>query len=629
MEEFTPELFGKYVLVDRIATGGMAEIFLARNYAVGGFESTFVLKRILPHLGADTAFVELFVTEAKVSVGLQHPNVVRVFDFGQQDGHYFLVMEHIDGRDARRVLRAASRAGVAWPLELALYVVSEACKGLHYAHTRTSSDGAPLGIVHRDISPSNLLLSWDGDVKVADFGIARADWAADEEEGGVKGKYEYMSPEQASGGAVDARSDVFSAGVVLYEMVTGRRAFRGADEAETLARLKALDRAPVGEVAPAVPEAVVAVIDRALAGPPDERFASARELGEAVRRALGGASDDALREQLSVYIRGLFVDEIVAERERLALAGEIAQQLRAAAEVVADEAQAAPRRGRLMGGLAVAALGVVLLGAGALWMSGQDVRVPAVMVEATGSIVLDLTPKARVYVSGRLEGEGEQLALPNLAPGDYELRIEADGFRTAIEQVRVTRGGATRVRRQLEALAADPPVVVFESRPAGALVLVDGRAIGVTPLNWAEGEPGKAYDVELRLDGYDPVRGRTGALQAGERSRFNRALGKDAPEEPEKPEVKDPPPEKPPPEKPPEKPPANEAGSLKVVLIGANWATVYIDGRKVDRPAPFAGVALPAGEHTIKVENPGLGLSHTERVNVAPGGSVTVRVVGQ
>ncbi|HMV69661.1 MAG TPA: serine/threonine-protein kinase, partial [Myxococcota bacterium] len=319
MEEFTPELFGKYVLVDRIATGGMAEIFLAKSYALGGFEGTFVLKRILPHLGADPSFVELFVTEAKVSVGLQHPNVVRVFDFGQEAGHYFLVMEHIEGRDARRVMRAAGQARAAWPLDLALYVVSEACKGLHYAHTRTAADGSPLGIVHRDVSPSNLLLSWDGSVKLADFGIARAEWVVGEEEAGIKGKYEYMAPEQATGGPVDGRSDVFALGAVLYELVMGRRAFRGVDEQDTLRRLLAQERAPVG----GAPDEVVAIIDTALAGAPEARFASAREMGEAVRRALGGASDDALRERLAAFLRELFAAEIVAERERMLAASEL------------------------------------------------------------------------------------------------------------------------------------------------------------------------------------------------------------------------------------------------------------------------------------------------------------------
>jgi hypothetical protein len=644
---FAPEPFGKFFLLERVAVGGMAEIFLAKSFAEGGFESLFVLKRILPHLGEDPSFVEMFVTEAKVSVGLQHPNIVRVFDFGKEGPHYFLLMEHIDGRDLRRVMRAYAHAGKPIPLSLALHMVAEACKGLHYAHTRTRPDGSPVGIVHRDVSPSNLLLSWDGEVKVADFGIARAEWVVGEEEASVKGKFEYMSPEQSTGGALDARSDVFSLGIILYELVTGKRAFKGETAVQTLQRLRDMAFEPVRSAAPDAPEAVAAVIDRALQARPEDRFQSARELGDALRRAsdgLQGHRDDSLRDELSHSLRALFTAEIAADHLRLEHATEAALEL-----LLAQQDAPTPVWGRWRGAFAAAAVGLLALGGGVVWMWSQDARPPAIDVASTGSLEFDLTPSARVFLSGRPAGEGETLSVGDLAPGDYELRIEADGYRTVIDTVRVTRGGATRVRRALDALAADPPVLRFESRPAGAAVWIDGHVVGATPFEWREGEPGKTYAYTIRLDGFEDQGGRTTELVAGKLVRVERVLGREdgasapavvapttsaglAPDGVKPAEVKPPEEAKPPEVKPPapEKPPAaGGTGSLKVTLVGANWATVFVDGKKIDKAAPFNAVALPVGEHTIHVENPALGVSQTQKVTVTAGGTATVRVVAQ
>lgn len=640
---FAPEPFSKFFLLERVAVGGMAEIFLAKSFAEGGFESLFVLKRILPHLGEDPSFVEMFVTEAKVSVGLQHPNIVRVFDFGKEGPHYFLLMEHIDGRDLRRVMRAFALAGRQIPLALALHVVAEACKGLHYAHTRTRPDGSAVGIVHRDVSPSNLLLSWDGEVKVADFGIARAEWVVGEEEASVKGKFEYMSPEQSQGAALDARSDVFSLGIILYELVTGKRAFKGETAAQTLQRLRDMAFEPVRSAAPQVPEAVAAVIDRALQGKPDDRFQSARELGDALRRAsdgLQGHRDDGLRDELSHTLRALYASDIAADHQRLEQATEAALEL-----LLAQQDAPVPSAGRWRGAIAAAAVGLFALGGGVMWMWAQDARPPAIDVASTGSLEFDLTPRARVFLSGRPAGEGETLSVGDLAPGDYELRVEADGYRTVIDTVRVTRGGATRVRRALDLLPTDPPVLRFESRPAGAAVWIDGHVVGATPLEWREGEAGKTYAYTLRLDGFEDQGGRTTELVAGKLVRVERALDREggaaaAPVTPP-PAVANPvvspvvppvgakPPEVVKPPEPPKPPTAGGTGSLKVTLVGANWATVFVDGKKLDKAAPFNAVSLPVGEHTIHVENPALGVSQTQKVTVTAGGTAAVRVVAQ
>lgn len=627
MAAFEPELFGKYVLLSRLATGGMAEIFRATSYGEGGFESRFVIKRVRPERNDDAAFIDLFISEARISVQLQHPNVVRVFDFGREQDHYYIAMELVEGRDLRRVLRAAQARRESVPVPLALHLVAEACKGLHYAHTRTGLDGRPLGVVHRDVSPSNLLCTWQGDLKVVDFGIATDDLDG-EEDGGVKGKYAYMAPEQADGRPVDARTDVFGLGVVLFELLTGRRAFPNVDGVEALRTRHAEGLPRVSQLVHGVPPGIDAVVTRATALDPAARFASAREMGEALRRALPPGGEDALREQLGAWLRHLFADELV---EEAAAAAETAALGRALWEAASAELPA-PRseRGRLLGMLAVAAAGVMLVIGALGWSRGVQAPVPEVAVAATGSLAFDLSPAARVLLSGRPAGEGAAFTVGELAPGEYEVRIEADGHRPLDEKLVVTRGAVTRVRRALEPLPADAPAVQFTSRPSGATVLVDGRPIGTTPLSWREGVAGQGYAVELRLDGHAVARGRVEVGQKGSVP-FFRALTAEgvgravtpterptAPvERPAAPSVK--------PTPPADDAPAAAAGALKVVLLGATWANVWIDGSRISKNAPFSAYSLKPGSYTVRVENAGAGLDHTQKVTISPGASVTVR----
>src|SRR5688500_4889626 len=267
---FTPEAFGKYFLVDKIATGGMAEIFKAKTYSHGGFENLLVIKRILPHIGENSDFIEMFIDEAKVSVALQQPNIVRIYDFGKILENYFIAMECVDGKDIRNVLRELARRKEFLPPKFCAYVAFEVCKGLHYAHTKTDLQGNPYGIVHRDISPSNILISYEGEVKIADFGIAKAESNAYQtRDGMLKGKFEYMSPEQAQGKEIDHRSDIFSLGIILYEMMTGRRLFKTDSEIATLKKIREGEIDAPSKLKPDIPPALEAICMRALERDPD------------------------------------------------------------------------------------------------------------------------------------------------------------------------------------------------------------------------------------------------------------------------------------------------------------------------------------------------------------------------
>src|SRR5271170_2420897 len=246
-----PRTFGRYALFDFIGKGGMAEIYLARQRTELGPARRCVVKQILPHFASDPAFSEMLVHEAKLAARLSHANVVQVFDLGREGERLFIAMEYVEGFDLNDLLRRCSEAKVPLPFELGVHVVCEALKGLDYAHRRTDDDGRPLGIVHRDVSPSNLLVSFEGEVKVCDFGIARANdalasgVAAHELDEAIKGKAGYMSPEHARGEPLDARSDVFAAGIILWELAAGRKLYRSGEEGGSL-----LDQARRAQIPP-------------------------------------------------------------------------------------------------------------------------------------------------------------------------------------------------------------------------------------------------------------------------------------------------------------------------------------------------------------------------------------------
>jgi serine/threonine protein kinase/tetratricopeptide (TPR) repeat protein len=277
-----PVVYGKYQLIELLARGGMAEVFKAKAHGVEGFEKILVIKRILAELGENPSFVEMFVNEAKIAVTLSHANIVQVFDLGRADETYFIAMEYVAGADLATVLRRSRKYAKPLPVELAAYVVSEVAKGLDYAHRRRDANLQPMNIVHRDVSPQNVLVSWEGEVKLTDFGIAKARTTVPEgtEHGVLKGKYAYMAPEQARGEVVDARTDLYALGVVLYEALAGTHPFLQPSTYETLQRARRGETTPLRAVAPHVPDELVAIVEKATSPRPDDRHANAGLLYE-------------------------------------------------------------------------------------------------------------------------------------------------------------------------------------------------------------------------------------------------------------------------------------------------------------------------------------------------------------
>ena len=314
----TPIPFGRFLLFERVAIGGMAEVFAAVRWDDEG-KRLYAVKRILPTLAEDRELVRMFLDEARVAVQLDHPGIVPVHELGKLPGGYYIAMDYVAGRDLRALSARARAAGEALPLAVVAHVVAEVADALHHAHRGRGADGRELRVVHRDVSPANVLVGFDGAVRVIDFGIAQASHRRAAGEGGpvLRGKFGYMSPELVRGLPVDRRSDVFALGIVLHELLAGRRLFSGPTELATMELVRAARVEPPSAANPAVPPELDRVVLRALAREPEDRFPWASELRDALRpfaRGLGRAP----RRSLAHLMAGWFPEGLRDEEERRA-----------------------------------------------------------------------------------------------------------------------------------------------------------------------------------------------------------------------------------------------------------------------------------------------------------------------
>ena len=296
----------RYQILERLDAGGMAEVFKAVAVSLEGFEKSVAIKRVLPQLSANEGFIRMFLDEARLSLYLSHTNIVSVFDVVQTGDVYFIVMEYIEGANLKRVVEAARLRQGPLPVSIAVYIAVQVCQGLDYAHDKTDPRGRDLNIVHRDVSPPNVLLSWTGEVKLTDFGLAKAaSQVSVTDPGVVKGKFGYLSPEAALGETVDRRADVFAAGILLWEMLAGRRLFQGNADWDTLQLVRKAEIPSLRALNPSVPVELEEVIRRALARDPNERFQSAQELGRRLSGYLSSSSSVVTAYDVAAYLKAV------------------------------------------------------------------------------------------------------------------------------------------------------------------------------------------------------------------------------------------------------------------------------------------------------------------------------------
>jgi serine/threonine-protein kinase len=493
----------------------MAELFLAIQRSVAGFEKLIVIKRILPSMNQDRSFIEMLLQEARIAATLSHANIVQIFDVGQVDGSYFIAMEHVHGEDLRSIVRQMKKKGVQeFPLEHAITIVQGMCAGLAYAHEKRDLDGSALNIVHRDISPQNVVVTFTGDVKIVDFGIAKSDAKIVEEtkSGRLKGKVPYMSPEQARGEHIDWRSDIFATGVMLFELTTGKRLFKGSSEYETLKLICEREYPYPSMVRAGYPADLELIVMRALAKDKAQRFQSCRDMQAALEEFARSSRIATSDITLSQFMQSLFGEKLEAQKEALlqgkqladiiALqhdsgSGEIGDGSRpssttstpAAAHTITNASAQRSSTASLV--VALVALFVVLAGAGAgvFWYAKHKAQIgqatlasplaepQAAAPVARGSIEVASDPAgASIWINGDLRAEVTPATIAQLPLGSaIDVRLTKDGYEQSKETLTlsdVAPSGKVKMALHRGSVSVD-----VAAKPPNAIMLVDGKAV--------------------------------------------------------------------------------------------------------------------------------------------------------
>lgn len=319
------EQFGKYILLEKLAVGGMAEVYLAKQSGANGVSKFVAVKRILPQFSDKEDFIDMFKEEASITINLNHSNIVSIYDFGIEKGQFYLVMEFVEGRNLRQILNELKKANKSISIEQAVYIVKEATAGLDHAHRCTDSkSGKPLNITHRDMSPQNIMISFEGESKVIDFGIAKVEKETDGTKAGtLKGKFAYMSPEQSEGLPIDPRTDVFALGIILWELLANDRLFTGSNEAAILRKVRDCQIPPIRKINPLVPPELERIVTKALAKDKNVRYQTAANLQKDLNRFLNMHAPDFSSQDFSTFIKECFKTAYTEGREKLVQYGKV------------------------------------------------------------------------------------------------------------------------------------------------------------------------------------------------------------------------------------------------------------------------------------------------------------------
>ncbi|MBN4059161.1 serine/threonine protein kinase [Endomicrobium sp. AH-315-J14] len=514
--EQLPRQFGKYTLLRHLATGGMAKLYLALLRAVAGFEKLVVIKRILPELTRDQNFVEMLLNEARVAATLSHPNVVQTFDAGEVDGTYYIAMEYINGEDIRSIVRAMRRLKIVeFPIEHTLHIISSMAAGLAYAHEKVNIEGDSLDIVHRDVSPQNVLVTFSGDVKLVDFGIAKSEKKVVGEQtaaGQLKGKVPYMSPEQARGQNVDNRSDIFSLGIVLFELATGRRLFKAKSDYETLKLICERDYPLASQVKPGLPPGLDQIVTRALEKTVERRYQSAREMQTDIENLIRHHQIPTSTVRCAQWMKMLFAEKIASQKEVLQdvkkLADVIAAQhsdpgqelysphstnmtgvpivqpqtgtgITGYTDTATAQTQRSTRRiavlGTMMATVAAAAVGFFVITARTAGDNAPAVPPPSAEIATRGSLTITSEPRGcDIWLNGELQKSTTPTTIEGLPIGrELKLKVTHEGYEAYRQTITLLE---IKPEKALEVTMEKGSVtVVLDITPKPTVIKVDGK----------------------------------------------------------------------------------------------------------------------------------------------------------
>ena len=643
-----PIVAGKYQLLRQLGAGGMAEVYLAKQVGIDGFEKLVVVKRILPSLSGNKDFITMFLDEARTAADLRHANVVNIFEVGEDDGNHYMAMEYLHGQDIRSIQRKVAAGPKKIPLQHSCQIALDAASGLFYAHQKTDLRGDPLRIIHRDVSPQNILVTYDGATKIVDFGIAKAATQdAATATGIIKGKYTYMSPEQATGEPIDPRSDQYALGIVFWEMLTMRRLFKRDSVSKTLQAIMDGDIPSPRVYAPDLPVALEQIVMRALSSNAANRFPNCQDFVLALEDFLAREGIAHSPARLSQYLKELFSDTLEAEKVRgidsvdhdvgdayrqvgkpnesttnsrrgtggsasggavIPIASDRQDLYQAQTALFDSQSGAAvgPRHGEDSGslehsgshsaarsgssrrGVIFAGLAAFLLVAGAMlaWMLGS----------ANADLVVHSAPSgAQIYLDGLNSGQKTPHVFLAMDAGKHRLRLSLPGYEDAIEEANIR--GTTRVDIALKRQPAPVPKTEVQGEPV--------RLVPAAPAQAAP-QPGEPND------------GNASALPASAAA---------APSAASVPDAVSPGPDTPSPaytlkeeskksKKRKQKRFGRKRARLRVVL--QPWGEVWVDGKRRGI-TPLRSMKLKPGKHTIRMRNPDLGIDVSETVELRAG----------
>ena len=639
-----PPKIGRHVVLGYLATGGMAEIFLARVSGLPGFQKMVVIKRILPQLATKADFIEMFLDEARIAATLQHPNVVQMYDVGVVDGNYFIAMEYLHGEDVRSLMKTLYRnQDERLPLEHALNIIIGVSSGLHYAHEKVGFDGKPLDIIHRDVTPQNIIVTYEGGVKLLDFGIAKASNRFGETRfGTLKGKVPYMSPEQCRGESLDRRSDIFSLGIMLYELSLGRRLYRGASDFEILKQIVEGTVTPPHQIDPGYNLALEKIVMKALEKERDKRYQTARELQAdletLVREERMYVSPIALQQ----FMERVFEAKIQAWRDAQAHGQSLGEHLQHAPpladavdsldpdeleEIDEDQATAEERAARERAALMRAIEGNTPVSSGSMpSVPGSHGSLGSLGSSPSNASLESLRSPARkrlpllLAIGGVLTlGAVATLKLSHKAPANPASIAPPSAAKPIPEPVPVVTPlppAAPRVAMALVKLKPTPP---------GATLYLDGKRLdGLSPLPLDEIAADAEHVLLVQLDGHNDALERF-TLKPGEVRALDLKLVK-PPAGKHASKLKVPRSATPPSAKPialtpgpavskPE-PPVKLEGEGTLVIASSPWCNVSIDGADKG-PTPLS-LKLPAGKHAVVLSNPEFKISRSLSVMILP-----------